>query len=340
MKRRHISGLLAASALALLLPASAADARESLRLATSSAGSYGYMVGSAMATVLERALDGRVVVTVMPFPSTTAAMRATMDGDAEIGYTADVGMTNLYEGGTGFDGFQPRRGKLVHTWYAYPMESFMAVPTAAAGNFSCWSDFSGQPAFFTPAGFMNWHNWRRISEALDLEMNHVEIDASTQSDALSAGSIVAALAYTTSGRSLAAYWRESELRTDFTVINPCDDEIERLTAAGLTPESIDPTLAFSQDVGVETVFGVPIRFAYNMRADADADLVFDIVNAFYESREQLAAIDSGFEPLAADFIGMQVGGIRANPDIPVHAGLARFLQEHGAWDDAWTIAEN
>ena len=340
MKRRHISSLMAASALALLLPAAPADARESLRLATSSAGSYGYMVGSAMASVLERALDGRVVVTVMPYPSTTAAMKATMDGEAEIGYTADVGMTNLYAGGTGFEGYQPRTGPQVHTWYAYPMESFMAVPTDSAGDFSCWSDFSGQPAFYTPAGFMNWHNWRRISETLGLEMNHVEIDAATQSDALSAGSIVAALAYTTSGRSLAAYWRESELRTDFTVINPCDNEIEQLAAAGLSPEQVDPSLAFSQDVGVETVLGVPIRFAYNMRADADTDLVYDIVNAFYQSREELAEIDSGFEPLAADFVGMQVGGIRANPDIPVHAGLARFLEEHGAWDDAWTIAEN
>ncbi len=29
---------------------------------------------------------------------------------------------------------------------------------------------------------------------------------------------------------------------------------------------------------------------------------------------------------------MQVDGINANPDIAVHAGLAKFLKERGAWD--------
>jgi hypothetical protein len=31
------------------------------------------------------------------------------------------------------------------------------------------------------------------------------------------------------------------------------------------------------------------------------------------------------------FVGMQVAGINANPKIPVHAGLAKFLKEHNAW---------
>jgi TRAP-type uncharacterized transport system substrate-binding protein len=50
-------------------------------------------------------------------------------------------------------------------------------------------------------------------------------------------------------------------------------------------------------------------------------------------------IDPGFTPMAKDFIGMQVSGINANPDIPVHAGLAKFLKEHKAWNDKWTVAK-
>jgi hypothetical protein len=42
--------------------------------------------------------------------------------------------------------------------------------------------------------------------------------------------------------------------------------------------------------------------------------------------------------MAQDFVGMQVGGIAGNPDIPVHAGLAKFLKEHNAWKDAWKVA--
>ncbi len=43
--------------------------------------------------------------------------------------------------------------------------------------------------------------------------------------------------------------------------------------------------------------------------------------------------------MAQDFMGMQVQGINANPDIPVHSGMAKFLKEHKAWNDKWKIAK-
>ena len=68
------------------------------------------------------------------------------------------------------------------------------------------------------------------------------------------------------------------------------------------------------------------------------DVVYKILVAFEKNKDKLAATDAGFGPMAKDFVGMQVNGIKANPDIPVHAGLARFLKEHKAWDDKWKIA--
>ncbi len=65
--------------------------RKSIRWATSTTGSYGYRVAAQMVKVLEEALGGQYTVTVNPYPSTTAAMKATMNGDAEISYTADIG---------------------------------------------------------------------------------------------------------------------------------------------------------------------------------------------------------------------------------------------------------
>ena len=343
MQKRFTHLACTAGAAALLIaagmPAAEAQDRQSIRWATSNTGSYGYMVASSMVNLLEEALGGEYTVTVNPYPSTTGAMKAAMDGEAEIGYTADVGMTSLYAKEAGFQGYDPAQGMLVHTWYAYPMESFMAAPASTADQYECWGDFSGQPVFFTTAGFMNWLNFRRIYDALDLEFNHVEIDPSTQADALESGAIVGAVAYTTAGQSLASYWRETELRADVTLINPCPDEVEKLQEAGLLISEVDPSIAFSQDVGVETVLGVPILFAYNVRPDMPEDVVYRMLTTFYENREQLAEADPGFTPLSRDFVGMQVAGIRANPEIPVHPGLARFLQDHDAWDDSWTIAD-
>jgi TRAP transporter TAXI family solute receptor len=315
-----------------------AQERKSIRWATSNTGSYGYKVAASMTKILEDALGGQYTVTVNPYPSTTGAMKAAMDGTAEIAYTADVGMTQLYAGEGGFKSYKPDKGRLVHTWYSYPMESFMAVSAAKAGDFKCLKDFSGKPVFFTTAGFMNWLNFQRIFKALGYDFKHVQIDPATQADALNSGTIVGAVAYTTAGSSLASYWRETDIRTEVAMVNPCPDEVAKLKTAGLGITEVEPSKAFSKPVGVKTILGVPILFGYNMRADMPDDAVYRMLTAFHKHKDELAKVDPGFQPMAKDFVGLQVAGINANPDIPVHAGLARFLKEHKAWNDKWKVA--
>jgi uncharacterized protein len=332
-----VAAIVAVFAFSAINPAYAAE-RKSIRWATSSTGSYGYKVAAQMVQVLEAALGSDYTVTVNPYPSTVAAMKAVMDGEAEIGYTADVGMTQLYEGEGGFKDYKPSKSKMVHAWYAYPMESFMAVIAPKAGQFKSWGDFSGKPVFFTPAGFMNWLNFQRVFKALGYQFKHVQIGEPAQGDALQAGTIVGAVAYTTAGRSLPSYWRETELRVDVKVVNPSPEEVKKLTAANLAPVEVDAAQAFSKDVGVKTILGVPILFAYNVCADMPEEVIYKMLSAFYKDRESLAKADPGFGPMALDFVGMQAKGVKANPDIPVHAGLAKFLKEHKAWDDKWKIA--
>ena len=322
------------------LPAADAQQRKSLRWATSSVDSYGYKVAASMTKMVEEALGGEYTVTVHPYPQTTSATKAAMEDGAEIGYTADIGMTQLYEGVGGFKDYAPPKGKLVHTWYAYPMESFMATSAKDASKFKCLKDFSGKPVFFTTAGFMNWLNFQRIFKALNYEFKHVQIDAKTNSDALQAGTIVGSVAYTVSGSALAPYWKETEVRTDVAVVNPCADEIDKLKAAGLTITPLDPKTAFSKEVGVKEILGVPILFAYNVRADMPEDVVYKMLSAFHKNRDKLASLDSGFSALAKDFVGMQAAGINANPQVPVHPGLAKFLKEHNGWNDKWTVAKS
>jgi hypothetical protein len=65
-----------------------------------------------------------------------------------------------------------------------------------------------------------------------------------------------------------------------------------------------------------------------------------MIKAFYDKKDELVKIEAGFGPMAKDFIGMQVQGIKANPQVPVHAGLAKFLKEHKAWDEKWKVASS
>jgi TRAP-type uncharacterized transport system substrate-binding protein len=218
------------------------------------------------------------------------------------------------------------------------MESLMATSAKNAAKFKCWKDFSGQPVFFTNAGFQNWLNWQRIWKTLGYDFKHVQIDLKSNADALEAGTIVGSPTYTTAGKSLAAYWKETEIRIDIKVINPCPDEVAKLKAAGLGVVEVDPKGAFTKDVGPTKLLGVPILFGYNVRADVPESVVYRMVKGFYDKRDQLVKADPGFVALAKDYVGMQVQGINANPQVPVHAGLAKFLKEHKAWNEKWKVA--
>src|SRR5262245_33977787 len=86
----------AATGLATVQPADAQQ-RKSLRWTTSQVGSYGYTIAASMAKIAEQALGGDYTVTVQPYTSPTVAMKAVMDGNGEIAYTADIGMTQFQE---------------------------------------------------------------------------------------------------------------------------------------------------------------------------------------------------------------------------------------------------
>jgi TRAP-type uncharacterized transport system substrate-binding protein len=125
---------------------------------------------------------------------------------------------------------------------------------------------------------------------------------------------------------------------DIRIVNPCPDEIEKLKAAGLAVVDVDPKQAFTKDVGPSTLKGVPILFGYNARIDMPEDVVYKMIKAFYDKKDELVKIDPGFSVMAKDFIGLQVQGINANPEVAVHPGLAKFLKEHKAWNDKWKVS--
>jgi TRAP transporter TAXI family solute receptor len=332
------SAAVAAVVAAAAVQPAEAQQRKSLRWTTSQVGSYGYTIAASMAKIAEEALGGEYTVTVQPYTSPTVAMKAVMNGEGEIAYTADIGMTQFHERVGGFKDFKPAKPELVHSWYAYPMESMLATSAKEADKFKCWKDFSGKPVFYTQAGFQNWLNWQRIYKVLGYDFKHVQIDLKSNADALEQGTIVGSATYTTAGRSLAAYWKETEIRMDIKVVNPCPDEVAKLKAAGLAVASVNAKDAFSKDVGPTTLMGVPILFGYNARIDLPEEVVYKMVKAFYDKRDDLVKIDPGFTPMAKDFVGMQVQGINANPQVPVHAGLAKFLKEQKAWNDKWKVA--
>ena len=114
MKTRSNRGFaIAAAAAAAVFAFSAlepahAQERKSLRWATSAVGSYGYQIAASMTRIVEEALGGQYTVTVQPYASPTVGMKAVMDGNGEIAYTADIGMSEFKQRIGGFKGYTPR----------------------------------------------------------------------------------------------------------------------------------------------------------------------------------------------------------------------------------------
>src|SRR3989337_1062081 len=177
------AAMAAVFAVSAITPASAQE-RKSLRWPTSAVASYGYQIAAQMTKIVEEALGGQYTVTVQPYASPTVAMKAVMDGNGEIAYTADIGMTQFKERIGGFKDYKAKMPEIAHAWYSYPMESMMAVSATEAAKYKCWKDFSGKPVFYTNAGFMNWLNWKRIHKALGYEFKHVQIDLKSNPDAM------------------------------------------------------------------------------------------------------------------------------------------------------------
>lgn len=329
--------LIAAAAVVAATQLCDAQQRKPLRWTATPVGSLGYKLAATLSGVAEQALGGQYAATLAPYTSPQVAMKAAMAGEGDIAFTADVAMTELRDRVGGFQGYRPETSELVHTWYAYSMQSMIAVAARNADQFRCWADFSGKPVFFTPAGFMNWLNFQRAFRALGYSFNHVPVSLRSNAEALDAGTIAGSVLYTVEGRELAPYWKETELRIDVRVVNPCPDEVAKLMAAGLIVVDVDARAALVSNVGPKMLKGVSMIFGYNARLDLPEDVVYKLVSAFYRKKDALANEQTVLAALKNDFISLQVQGIAANPAMPVHPGLAKFLKEHSAWDDKWVV---
>jgi len=138
--------------------------------------------------------------------------------------------------------------------------------------------------------------------------------------------------------SLASWIKVLDVASPLQGVNPTPEQIKKLTAAGFSPAKINMKKAYTKDLGVAELYGVPFFFGYHHGLNFPEDAVYRALKAFEADAAALPKLDPGFGPLAADFAGFQVQGIKSIPEVPVHPGLAHYLKEKGLWDPSWKIA--
>ncbi len=321
------------------LPGPAAAEKKMWRWGTSNPGAYGYRVSAFMSDFLRRGMPD-YDVTVYPYVSTTANIKSFLVGDLESTYSAEPGLRKLYSFKKPFKGFEPNVKQMpVQSFWSYTMETHILTLPKNKDKFRTWQDLDGKKIYMTKAGYMNHINiFRAMTDINGLKIKHVEVDMSKVADALRAGTIDATAAYTTALVSLASWIKVLDVSSPLQGVNPTPEQIKKLTAAGFTPAKINMKKAYTRDLGVDELYGVPFYFGYHHGLSFPEEGVYKALKVFEAAGPAMIKLDAGFGPLAKDFAGFQVKGIQSIPEIPVHPGLAKYLKEKGLWDPAWKIA--
>ncbi len=310
-----------------------------IKWATSKSTSAGYKAMVTFAQVVEQEAP-HIRIEPVATPGAVAGMKGFAKGEYDACYAADVSLIEMYTGTGRFEGFQADRLPLQTMW-VYTLEIGLAVPADKADQYKCWSDLDGERIFTLPLAWDVGVALRSALDALGINYEHVELDLDAVATALQRGDIVATGIYTSAGgRGLAAWEQQLLVQTDLVILNPCPEEVEKLQQAGI-PVATVGVEAFPEDVGVDQFTGVKIYYGFHTGTNLDEDIVYTLLNILYKKAGELAQLDKSFSQVAEDMIGFQVEAINAlyakGVDVPIHPGLAKFLKEHGAWNDSWTI---
>jgi uncharacterized protein len=306
-----------------------------IRWATSQVGSSGHRALVALATLLNREMED-YDITVLPTPGAAATVRGFAAGQFDGYYGADIAYHEIDQRGGRYRDFDPEAGQqLVQSLWTFTLEIGLGISAADREQYSGWRDLSGENVFTGPAPWDTRAALERALAALEVGHEYLELDNSLAGSALQESQIEAFSVYTTGGSSPAPWVQEAMLTTDVAILNPSEEEIADLSAAGIEVVRVS-TDAFDTDVQVEEAIFVPIFYGFHVGLDVPEEDVFRMLTVIQENLDELAQADSGYTQLAEDMIEMQRRGIQASPEsIQIHPGLARFLRENDAWDEAW-----
>lgn len=309
------------------------------RWGTADPGSYGYKASAFLADFLRRGMPD-YDVTVYPFVSTTANVKSFLLGELESVYLAEPGLRDLYPFKKAYKDFEPQVKQMpVQSFWAYTIEFHILILPQNKDKYRTWEDLNGKKIFMAPAGYMTHISaLRAMKDICGLNITHVEVDTSKVADALKAGTIDATVSYTTSLVSLPTWAKTLDVAIPLQGVNPSPAQIKKLTEAGFAPAKTNIKKAYTRDLGVDVLYGVPYYFGYHHGLGFPEEAVYKMLKVFETNAAELPKLDAGFGPLAEDFARFQVLGISSIPEVPVHPGLAKYLKEKGLWDPKWVIA--
>ena len=330
--RSNHRAVLAALAFATtILIAGQLSAAEFIRWGSSTLGAGSQTTIAAMASVVARNTDLKLIEQVTAGPKEN--MRLLQQGEIEIGQLSS---------GIAYDGFYGKNQyaafggtDLLGLFTLYPANMTFAV--AADSGMRHVEDLKGKriaigpPGSSAPKNMSAWLAAFGAAEGSDL----LRIGYAEGCDGLSTGTVDACLIFVT-GRTPGGYTQRLDLAMDIVPIE-WDTEGESFRSLqAQRPELAVPGMILAGSLkNLDRDIQVPGTFSAEYATGAMSDeTAYALVKAIWDYREEISR-----RVAIASWYGQTPGNMLAGlvPSIPVHPGAARFYKEKGVWDDRFTI---
>jgi uncharacterized protein len=305
---------------------------------TSAVGSSGHRALTSLANLLNEKMEGYRVI-VQPTPGAIVSVKGYATGQFDGYYGSDIAFYELANNISRFEGFQESvERQPVQSFWAFTVEVGLGVRASERESFDQWGDLSGKRVFTGPRPWDTRAQIERALEVLGVEHEYVEVDLSTAGSLLESGQIEGLGIYANAETTTAPWIIETSLMSDWAILNPSQEELDRLHEAGFTSvEVTNPAEVFQkEDRGVGKAILLPFYYGFHVGLEVPEEDVLRMLQTIEENAAELAQADAAFAQIADDMAGMQVRGVEAAADlVPIHPGLAAYMRDKGVWKPEW-----
>jgi uncharacterized protein len=349
LKRAGLAGAIAGGALliAALVPAgSAANGQtpKDIRWGTGPVGSAGGKALVVLANYLSKQMP-EFRFSVLPYPGAVGTVKGFATGDLDGYYGSDVALKELAANSGRFKGFKSHiKVQPVQSFWCYTLDVGLAIKASKRDKIKDWEDLTGKQVYTGPLPFDTRLQLEDALHAVGAKHIYKQVDLSTAGSQLNSGSIDAMIIYAAGGVTPPPWLAEASLAVDWAVLNPSAAEIAKLKAHGFGIVEANPANFHKKDLYVKKVILTPTFWGFDLGMKVSADEMDKMLNIIDKNSDELAKLDPSFRELSgghmADFEHTVLESTWKL--IPIHPGLAKFLEEKGKWDPKWNsnVAKN
>ena len=169
----------------------------------------------------------------------------------------------------------------------------------------------------------------------ELEENEVDADTSDIAGRVDEGDVDALISYGANGVNLPGWATEVDARADLYAVEHTEEFQEGAAATeGVNTDTIE-IYGYDQDMGADEVFTWQETFQFFFAEEMSDDVAYEVAEISHNHWESAREAQEAY--LDHSDFGSIVGGYMDG--VPVHPGVADFLEDEGEWDDSWERGE-